>query len=178
MVAHLCQISTFFKSTGLDAHVNLNEQWLGFPDLNVIQEDPTCWGSFLRSGKRFLENQDNIKWTLLNKNREDLWLLSSEWSLLRDLCNILQIFHNETVKVSGTTYPTLNLVEPSLREIKVITDVTKPLPKDWGVNLSNMSTLNKFGKSLHDNLLTTYTEDSLKNKLTLAACLDPRNFLK
>ena len=64
---------------------------------------------------------------------------------------ILQIFHNVSVKVSGTTYPTLNLVEPSLREIKVITDVTKPLPKNWGVNPSNMNALNKFIKECMTN---------------------------
>ena len=109
---------------------------------------------------------------------DNMWIVNSDWSLLSDLCMILQIFHDVTVLLSGTTYPTLNLVEPLLREIKLITDVSKALPKDWGMDPSNMSTLNKFRKAMHDNLLTRYTKDSIKNKLTMAACLDPRIFLK
>ena len=145
LVDRLSRLSTFFKTSGLATHANLNEQWLVFPDLNVIDEVPTHWGSFLCSGKRLLENKDAIKMTLLNQARNDsydIYIFSSDWSLLTDLCMILQSFHDVTAKVSGTPYPTLNLVEPSLRGIKLITDVTKPLPKDLGVNPSNMTTLN------------------------------------
>ena len=55
LVACLRWMSTFFKSSGL-AHLDLkdNEQWLGFPNLNVLGEVPTHWGSFLHTGKRYL----------------------------------------------------------------------------------------------------------------------------
>ena len=173
-------MSYFFKSSGL-AHLQIkeNEQWLGFPVCNVLGEVPTHWGSFLRTGKKYLELERDIHLSLHSHNRPDLALNKKEWSLLKDLCMILQIFHDATVQASGTKYPTLNLVEPLRSKIKEVTDTSKEgMPMNMYLDPENKSTINKFCKAMHENLLTRYTEDSIKKTLTLAACVDPHNLLK
>ena len=65
---------------------------------------------------------------------------------------ILQNFHNATVQASGNTYPTLNLVEPLIREIKEVTDTSKGLPNNVNLDPYDINTINKFCKAMHENL--------------------------
>ena len=61
LMARLKDITSYIHSS-THAHLFLkeNEEWLGFPDLTVLSECPTRWGSLLKSVKRMLEVKQYI----------------------------------------------------------------------------------------------------------------------
>ena len=71
--------------------LNENAEWSGFPELSVFSECPARWKSFLVSGRRFLELKHEMAITLFDKNF-DMALLPSEWELLENICEKLQVF--------------------------------------------------------------------------------------
>ncbi|CAL4085876.1 unnamed protein product, partial [Meganyctiphanes norvegica] len=173
-LAQLKNIVKYFL-TSTKGHLLLkdNEEWLGFPDLTVPSEGPTRWNSFIKSGKRLLQIRDHVAISLRESERIDLLFTSSDWSLLNDLVNYLQDFHDATNTVSGATYPTITMFLPILIRFKNITDPNKPLP----FHIHHKEIIAEVRKAMFDNLEGRYAAEKVSNLLQVAACLDPRNMI-
>ena len=63
-----------------------------------------------------LEIKEPIILTLHESDRQDLQFIESDWSLLHDLVQYLQEFHDATNTVSGNTYSTINLIMPLIKK--------------------------------------------------------------
>ena len=71
----------FHKSTNASLLLKENEEFLGFPELNVLSESPTRWNSFKKSGKRLLDIMDPVNVTLYESRRSDIMLNKTDWDI-------------------------------------------------------------------------------------------------
>ncbi|XP_036317569.1 zinc finger BED domain-containing protein 4-like, partial [Rhagoletis pomonella] len=78
--------------------------------LKLLQDTPTRWNSTFYMLERFLQLEEAIKTTIALCNA-DLPLLSfTEWSILKQLCQILKPFEMVTKDFSGDSYETASIV--------------------------------------------------------------------
>ena len=61
------------------------QRYLDLPDLNVLSDCPTGWGSFFKSGKRLIEIKQPLSLTLNKEGRDELDLTFKEWTILEEL---------------------------------------------------------------------------------------------
>ena len=97
-----------------------------------------------------LEVKQPIVLTQHELERTDLQFTESDWTLLQDLVNLLQVFHDSTNLVSGNTYPTINLMLPALTKITTMTDTEVALP----FAVTNVQIIKKVCDAMHINANT------------------------
>ncbi|GBB99440.1 hypothetical protein RclHR1_03520020 [Rhizophagus clarus] len=101
------------------------------PILRNIANTKTRWNSKYHSWNRLLKLHKAIEWlgaTLpLSDNHNDRTdgrkfkkqlLLSHEWSLLKQIVNLLEPFEDATTYFSGTSYTTLSIIYPLIQVLK------------------------------------------------------------
>ena len=129
------------------------QRYLDLPDLNVLSDCPTRWGSFLKNGRRLIEIKQPLSLTLNKEERDDLDLTFKEWTILEELVKVLAPFDAATTLYSGNTYFTLNHVLPSMHQ----------LHKYLSIEPSNESpVLKTFKQAMKENLEQRYSDTHSK----------------
>ena len=77
------------------------QRYLDLPDLNVLSDCPTRWGSFLKNGRRLIEIKQPLSLTLNKEERDELDLTFKEWLILEDLVKVVAPFDAATTLCSG-----------------------------------------------------------------------------
>ena len=155
----LHKLTAFFnKSTKARFVLKDASEWLDFPDLQLISEVPTRWGSFLKSGRRILEVKDAIIIALSRENSE-LKFIDYDWMLLEAICNDLQVFHEITTLCSANDCFTLNHVLPSINMI-----MTQLNSKDTLPEADCKLPIIKFRAAMQEDLEKRYQNESMKKK--------------
>ena len=146
----------FNKSTKVRSVFKDASEWLDIPDLQIISEVPTRWGSFLKSGRRILEVKDAIIIALSRENSE-LKFIDYDWMLLEAICNDLEVFHEITTLCSANDCFTLNHVLPSINMI-----IKQLNSKDTLPEADCKLPIIKFRAAMREDLEKRYQDERIK----------------
>lgn len=133
----------------------------------VIQDVATRWNSTFYMLSRFVELENSIRSTLGLLDQELPQITLEEWTIMKELCVILEPFEAATKAVSGENYLTASLVIVLNRGLLHVCE--KHLEKD------HFNTLSKeLLNDLKNGLKTRLGNVEYSNTLSTCTFLDPR----
>lgn len=134
----------------------------------LIQDVQTRWNSTYYMLVRFVELEDSIRGTLGLLDRAPENLKSDEWTILKELCNVLRPFEEATKAVSGEKYMSASLVIVLSQGLVNVCDKMSKMKYSHRV----LDIINK----LWCTMLEKDTWKNIEKSKTLTRCtfLDPR----
>ena len=154
----------FHRSTKAAAKLR-EQQLLGLPVHELINDCNTRWGSTYSMLKRFIEQQQPICAVFLEDRDARQFMPSDDEISAAELVAVLEVFHSATEIVSGETYPTLGIVLPLLH--KLLSHTLADAESDKGLT-------KKINKAIRDDLESRYQDVDVRKQLSIAMYLDPR----
>lgn len=113
-------IVTFFKKSEI-GHRCLQDKLkqLSLPDLKLKQDVSTRWNSSLLMLERLVTLKEPLTCVMMSLKDGPTMLLPMEWRIIEDIIPLLTPFNLMTTELSGEKYPTLAMVIPLVRGIKI-----------------------------------------------------------
>nr|XP_036669721.1 zinc finger BED domain-containing protein 4-like isoform X1 [Drosophila suzukii] len=121
-------IVTYFKSSAI-AYAKLRAAQGVEKPLNLIQEVPTRWNSAFYMLKRILLVREAVCGVLLKSLKAPLPLSEEQFSIIQDICTVLEPFETATVNTSAAKKVTVSLIIPTVQGLLIQMDTLKPQMK-------------------------------------------------
>ncbi|KAF3832801.1 hypothetical protein F7725_026466, partial [Dissostichus mawsoni] len=159
-------VEYFHRSTVGAEKLKATQNQMGMAELRLKQDCITRWNSTYDMLKSFLKSKDAIISTLAITNASVSPLSQEEWSILQEVCTILEPFQEVTVEISAESYVTASMVILLAKGLQKVT-----------VSYQRSATTQQasdLGNSLCANMASRFLRMEYNHTLGDATALDPR----
>ena len=130
----------------------------------LIQQVKTRWNSFYFMLKRFLQLEQPLALFFQNSNYSEHRITLLEWSLIRELVNVLESLYIVTKNLSGEKFTTISKVLPTVKQL------IKKYSKE---NLQQSEIIQEFQANLLRKMKKKFGKYETNQIFAVSALIDP-----